>query len=165
VLTNYLSMAETQGPDTHRLVQKPSQAVQKGRPARPQQATGDCHLSGRWLSPPDSGTGTGQCRSQSPEPPSAARTPLADFVNSLLVYLSKNKRGKYVWRAPEFRPTSALVFGKDVTNQTHSKDKYRRTPANVLLPDGANVNHTHWSKTAGVGGIGSMHPGTQYLKN
>jgi len=32
-------MTETQGPDTHRLVQGPSQAVQKGRPARPQQAT------------------------------------------------------------------------------------------------------------------------------
>jgi len=39
VLTNYLSMTDTQGPDTHRLVHKPSQAVQKGRPARPQQAT------------------------------------------------------------------------------------------------------------------------------
>jgi len=35
VLTNYLSMTETQGSDTHRLVQKPSQAVQKGRPRRP----------------------------------------------------------------------------------------------------------------------------------
>ncbi|MGH7181232.1 MAG: ABC transporter substrate-binding protein [Nitrospiraceae bacterium] len=39
VLTNYLSMTETQRPDTHRLVQEQSQAVQKGRPARPQQAT------------------------------------------------------------------------------------------------------------------------------
>jgi len=82
-------MTETQGLDTHRPDQKPSQAVQKGqishppnpgsyftRPpwvcqdslfaqrrgvprARPQQATGDCHLSGWWLSPSASGTGTG----------------------------------------------------------------------------------------------------------
>ena len=51
---------------------------------RPQRATGDCHLSGRWLSPSDSGTGTGQCRSQSPEPLSEARTPLADFFSILV---------------------------------------------------------------------------------
>ena len=38
--------------------------------------------------------------------------------------------------------TSALVFGKDVTLQTHGKDKYRRTIGEVLLPDGTNVNHT-----------------------
>ena len=37
--------------------------------------------------------------------------------------------------------TSALVFGKEVTVQTHGKDKYRRTLADVLLPDGTNVNH------------------------
>ena len=37
---------------------------------------------------------------------------------------------------------SALVFGKEVTVQTHGKDKYGRTLADVLLPDGKNVNHT-----------------------
>ena len=37
--------------------------------------------------------------------------------------------------------TSALVFGKEVTLQTHGKDKYKRTLADVLLPDGTNVNH------------------------
>ena len=37
---------------------------------------------------------------------------------------------------------SALVFGKDVTLQTFGKDKYGRTVANVILPDGTNVNHT-----------------------
>jgi endonuclease YncB( thermonuclease family) len=37
--------------------------------------------------------------------------------------------------------TSALVFGKEVTIQTHGKDKYGRTLADVLLPDGTNVNH------------------------
>ena len=37
---------------------------------------------------------------------------------------------------------SALVFGKDVTIQTHGYDKYKRTLADVLLPDGTNVNHT-----------------------
>ena len=36
---------------------------------------------------------------------------------------------------------SALVFGKEVTLQTFGKDKYRRTIAKVLLPDGTNVNH------------------------
>ena len=37
--------------------------------------------------------------------------------------------------------TSALVFGRDVILQTHGQDKYGRTIANVLLPDGTNVNH------------------------
>lgn len=36
---------------------------------------------------------------------------------------------------------STLVFGKEVTLQTHGKDKYGRTIADVLLPDGTNVNH------------------------
>jgi len=35
---------------------------------------------------------------------------------------------------------SALVFGKEVTLQTHGKDKYKRTLAEVILPDGTNVN-------------------------
>jgi micrococcal nuclease len=35
-----------------------------------------------------------------------------------------------------------LVFGKQVRLQTHSLDKYGRTLADVLLPDGTNVNHT-----------------------
>jgi endonuclease YncB( thermonuclease family) len=37
---------------------------------------------------------------------------------------------------------SALVFGKEVTLQAHGLDKYGRTLADVLLPDGTNVNHT-----------------------
>jgi len=37
--------------------------------------------------------------------------------------------------------TSELVFGKDVTLQTHGLDKYHRTIADVLLSDGTNVNH------------------------
>ena len=36
---------------------------------------------------------------------------------------------------------SEFVFGKDVMLQTHGKDKYGRTLADVLLPDGTNVNH------------------------
>ena len=36
---------------------------------------------------------------------------------------------------------SALVFGKQVTLQTHGKDKYGRTLADVLLTNGTNVNH------------------------
>jgi len=37
--------------------------------------------------------------------------------------------------------TSALVFGKEVTLLTHSLDKYGRTIADILLPNGTNVNH------------------------
>jgi len=36
---------------------------------------------------------------------------------------------------------SELVYGKEVTLQTHGLDKYKRTFADVLLPDGTNVNH------------------------
>jgi endonuclease YncB( thermonuclease family) len=36
---------------------------------------------------------------------------------------------------------SAFVFGKELTLQTHGKDKYGRTIADVFLPDGTNVNH------------------------
>ena len=35
---------------------------------------------------------------------------------------------------------SALAFGKQVTIQTRGHDKYRRTLADVLLPDGMNLN-------------------------
>jgi len=35
-----------------------------------------------------------------------------------------------------------MVFGKEVALQAHGIDKYRRTIADVLLPDGTNVNHT-----------------------
>ncbi|HEV8325893.1 MAG TPA: thermonuclease family protein [Nitrospiraceae bacterium] len=36
---------------------------------------------------------------------------------------------------------SELVFVKEVTVQTYGHDKYKCTLANVLLPDGTNVNH------------------------
>ena len=35
---------------------------------------------------------------------------------------------------------SELVFGKEVTIQTHGKDKYKRTLADVILPDGMSLN-------------------------
>jgi micrococcal nuclease len=35
---------------------------------------------------------------------------------------------------------SQLAFGKEVTLQTHGHDKYGRTLAEVLLPDGMNLN-------------------------
>jgi micrococcal nuclease len=38
--------------------------------------------------------------------------------------------------------TSEHVFGRDITFQTHGLDKYGRTIADVLLPDGTNVNHS-----------------------
>jgi len=34
-----------------------------------------------------------------------------------------------------------LIFGKQVTLKTYGLDKYGRTMADVLLPDGTNVNH------------------------
>ena len=37
--------------------------------------------------------------------------------------------------------TSKLVFGKEVTLQTHGQDKYGRTLGDVFLLDGTNVNH------------------------
>jgi micrococcal nuclease len=33
-----------------------------------------------------------------------------------------------------------LAFGKEVTVQTHGKDKYTRTLGDVILPDGMNLN-------------------------
>jgi len=36
---------------------------------------------------------------------------------------------------------SELVFGKEVTLQTHGKDEYWRTLADVLLPEGTNANY------------------------
>ena len=35
---------------------------------------------------------------------------------------------------------SALVFGREVTLETHGIDKYKRTLADVFLPGGTNVN-------------------------
>lgn len=37
--------------------------------------------------------------------------------------------------------TSALVFGRDVMLDTHGQDKYGRTLADVLLPDGTNKSY------------------------
>jgi endonuclease YncB( thermonuclease family) len=36
---------------------------------------------------------------------------------------------------------SAVVFEREGILQTHGQDKYARTRAYVLLPDGTNVNH------------------------
>ena len=48
------------------------------------------------------------------------------------------KRQAFGTRAKQ--AASELVYGKDVTLQTHGHDKYKRTLADVLLPDGTNVN-------------------------
>lgn len=50
------------------------------------------------------------------------------------------KRQAYGQKAKQ--ATSALVFWKDVTLQTHGLDKYGRTIADVLLSDDTNVNQT-----------------------
>ena len=39
------------------------------------------------------------------------------------------------------KPWTAMGFGIQVTLQTHGLDKYGCTLADVLSPDGANVNH------------------------
>jgi endonuclease YncB( thermonuclease family) len=44
---------------------------------------------------------------------------------------------------------SELVFGKQVRLQTHSKDKFERTLADVLLLDGTHVNPTLMKKCWG----------------
>ncbi|SLM48465.1 Uncharacterized endonuclease (fragment) [Nitrospira japonica] len=49
------------------------------------------------------------------------------------------KRQAYGTKAKQ--AASGLVFGKEVTVHTHGMDKYGRTIADVLLPDGTNVNH------------------------
>ena len=36
---------------------------------------------------------------------------------------------------------AAFVYGKQVMLQTHGQDRYGRTLAHVLLPDGTNINH------------------------
>jgi micrococcal nuclease len=35
---------------------------------------------------------------------------------------------------------SDLVFGKEITIQTHGHDKYKRTLGDLILPDGMNLN-------------------------
>lgn len=50
---------------------------------------------------------------------------------------------------------SELVFGKEVTLQTHGKNKYGRSIAHVLVMDGIDVNPT-LAKMAGAGGIGNI---------
>ena len=59
--------------------------------------------------------------------------------------------------------TSELLFGKNVRLETHGKDKYGRTLADVLLSDGTNVNHTlvndgwcWWYRKYAPGGGGSQ---------
>jgi micrococcal nuclease len=44
---------------------------------------------------------------------------------------------------------SALAFGKNVTLQIHSYDKYKRTLADVLLPDGTNLPNSLPTATIG----------------
>ena len=48
------------------------------------------------------------------------------------------KRQAYDTRAKQ--AASELVYRKEVTLQTHGHDKYGRTIADVLLPDGMNLN-------------------------
>ena len=50
---------------------------------------------------------------------------------------------------------SELVFGKEVTLQTHGHDKYKRTLADGFCPM-ERMSITCWSKWAGAGSIASM---------
>lgn len=49
------------------------------------------------------------------------------------------KRQAFGTRAKQ--ATSALAFGHQVTVHPTGKDKYKRTLATVILPDGMNLNH------------------------
>ncbi len=77
VLTNYLSMTDTEDPDTHRLVHKPSQAVQQGQLlTRPTPARQDApfHRQGR-------SKRRGEVDPlRYVEPLNATKTPLADLL-------------------------------------------------------------------------------------
>ena len=48
------------------------------------------------------------------------------------------KRQAFGQRAKQ--AASELVYGKEVTLQTHGKDRYKRTLADVILPDGMSLN-------------------------
>jgi endonuclease YncB( thermonuclease family) len=78
------------------------------------------------------------------------------FCQTLMKGQAYGKRAK--------QAASALVFGKQVTLKTFGKDKYGRTIADVLLPDGSNVNHALVGM-AGAGGIGSMRQVRRNLKS
>jgi endonuclease YncB( thermonuclease family) len=60
-----------------------------------------------------------------------------------LVYQNTQQAQGWVYavRQTSHQPASALVFGLYVILQTHGKDNYGRTLADVLLSDGTNVNH------------------------
>jgi len=76
--------------------------------------------------------------------------PLAHVVVVYLVIAAEEIRLRGIDCPEEGQPygkkakqaASALVFGKEVTAQTHGKDKYGRTLADVFLSDGTHVNHT-----------------------
>jgi endonuclease YncB( thermonuclease family) len=51
------------------------------------------------------------------------------------------EKGHAVRKRRPKQAESELVYGKEVTLQTRGEDKYKRTIADVLLPDGMNVNH------------------------
>jgi hypothetical protein len=68
--------------------------------------------------------------------PECARIGTAPHLELTQVW---SRSAAYVQKAKH--AASDLAFGKDVTVQTHSHDKYGRTIADVLLPDGTNVNH------------------------
>jgi micrococcal nuclease len=49
------------------------------------------------------------------------------------------RRQAFGTRARQF--TSSLAFGKEVSVRVRDKDRYGRTVADVILPDGKNLNH------------------------
>lgn len=54
-------------------------------------------------------------------------------LNPSIDRTANDKRAKHA--------TSDLVSSKEVTVQSHRHDKDGRASANVLIPDGTNVNH------------------------
>jgi endonuclease YncB( thermonuclease family) len=76
--------------------------------------------------------------------PSSTATPSKSYITTILnasASAASTAQRKAKLTASEPSKPLQLVFGKEVTLQTHGHDKYGRTIADVLLPDGANVNH------------------------
>jgi endonuclease YncB( thermonuclease family) len=62
-------------------------------------------------------------------------------IEAGLAILRFPARGGPCGKRPK-QAASELGYGQKVALQTFAKDKFRRTIADVLLPDGTNVNHT-----------------------
>jgi Staphylococcal nuclease homologue len=74
---------------------------------------------------------------------SGQRCPQAVTSNTLRAMLETWRDHELQWVLYETnakQATSALVYGKEVTLQTHGLDEYGRTIEDVILPEDLNLN-------------------------